>query len=96
MATSSTCWPVSNGPLYTGVTNDLVRRVSEHRDGLLPGFTRDYNVKMLVWYEPHDDVEEAIRREKRIKRWRRVWKLAMVEARNPQWRDLWPDLFAVS
>jgi putative endonuclease len=64
-----------NGTLYIGVTNDLARRVQEHRAGLVPGFTRKYKVKMLVYWEPHQDINEAILREKRIKRWHRRWKL---------------------
>lgn len=81
-----------NGTLYVGVTNDLVRRVQEHREGLVPGFTKRYGVKLLVFYETHSDINEAILREKRIKRWRRKWKLALIESRNPQWRDLWVEL----
>ncbi len=82
-----------NGTLYTGVTNDLARRVSEHKQDLTPGFTTKYGVKTLVWYEPHDSIEFAITREKRIKRWRRAWKLQLIEATNPEWRDLYHDLF---
>ncbi len=81
-----------NGTLYVGVTNDLVSRVHEHREGLVPGFTKRYGVKLLVYFEMHDDINEAILREKRIKRWRRKWKLELIEAENPQWRDLWVDL----
>lgn len=81
-----------NGTLYIGVTNDLVRRVQEHREGLVPGFTRRYSVKLLVYFEVHYDINEAILREKRIKRWRRRWKLELIEAQNQQWRDLWVDL----
>lgn len=83
-----------NGTLYVGVTNDLIRRVQEHREGLVPGFTTKYGVKMLVFTELHYDINEAILREKRIKRWRRAWKLALIETSNPQWRDLWFDLGA--
>ena len=82
-----------NGTLYTGVTNDLVRRVSEHQQDLTPGFTTKYGVKTLVWYETTDSIQYAIAREKRIKRWRRAWKLALIEAANPDWRDLYPELF---
>ena len=82
-----------NGTLYTGVTNDLVRRVSEHRQDIMPGFTTKYGVKSLVWYETHNDVDAAITREKRIKRWRREWKLALIEAENPQWLDLYDAFF---
>ena len=81
-----------NGTLYIGVTGDLVRRIWEHREGAIPGFTRDYDVKRLVWYEQHGDIREAITREKRLKRWKRAWKLALIEDANPQWRDLWDDL----
>ena len=83
----------ANGTLYAGVTNDLARRVSEHKQDLAPGFTARYGVKTLVWYEHHDDIGEAILREKRIKRWRRAWKLQLIETTNPQWRDLYTDLF---
>ena len=86
-----------NGTLYTGVTNDLVRRVAEHRSGEVGGFTHKYGVKTLVWFEPHTDVEAAILREKRIKRWNRAWKIAMIEAGNSAWRDLaeaWLGSFA--
>jgi putative endonuclease len=81
-----------NGTLYVGVTNDLIGRVNEHREGLVPGFTKRYAVKLLVYFEEHDDVVAAIGREKRIKRWRRKWKLELSESQNPQWRDLWSDL----
>ena len=83
-----------NGTLYVGVTSDLVYRVSQHREGSTPGFTSRYGVKTLVWFEVHDDIEEAIRREKLIKRWRRVWKLRLIETGNPDWRDLWDDITA--
>ena len=83
-----------NGTLYTGVTTDLLRRVHEHREGATPGFTQRYGVKTLVWYEAHGDVVEAIAREKTIKRWRRAWKLALIEAMNPDWLDLWDILHA--
>ena len=81
-----------NGTLYVGVTSDLVRRVQEHREGLVPGFTKRYAVKLLVYFEAHRDISEAILREKRIKRWRRKWKRELIEAQNPQWHDLWIDL----
>ncbi len=74
--------------LYVGVTNDLVRRVYEHKHGLADGFTRKYNVHWLVYYEETTDVEAAIAREKQIKRWRRSKKTALVEGMNPEWRDL--------
>jgi putative endonuclease len=81
-----------NWTLYVGVTNDLIGRVNEHREGLMPGFTKRYGVKMLVYFEEHQDIDEAIRREKRLKRWRRQWKLDLIESKNPQWRDLWIEL----
>ena len=81
-----------NGSLYIGVTNDLLRRVQEHRESLIAGFTRKYQVKNLVYFEVHSDINEAIAQEKRMKRWRRSWKLQLIEARNPQWLDLWPEL----
>jgi putative endonuclease len=81
-----------NGTLYVGVTNDLIGRVAEHRDGAVRGFTKRHEIKLLVYFEEHGDIDEAIRREKRIKRWRRAWKLALIEGWTPQWRDLWPDL----
>jgi putative endonuclease len=70
----------------------LVRRVQEHREGLVPGFTKRYAVKVLVYFEAHRDINEAILREKRTKRWRRKWKLELIEAQNPQLHDLWIDL----
>jgi putative endonuclease len=81
-----------NGTLYTGVTSDLTGRVQAHREGLIPGFTKKYGVKLLVYYELHHDINVAILREKRIKRWHRKWKLELIEAQNPQWRDLWVEL----
>ncbi len=81
-----------NGTLYVGVTSDLPKRVAEHRAELVPGFTRDYGVKDLVWYEVHGDVMEAITREKRIKKWNRLWKLKLIEEKNPEWRDLYSEI----
>ena len=81
-----------NGTLYTGVTNDLIRRAQEHREGLISGFTKRYGVKILVYFEVHYDIHEAILREKRIKRWQRAWKLKLIEDKNPEWRDLWVEL----
>jgi putative endonuclease len=77
-----------NGTLYVGVTNDLARRVGEHRDGVSAGFTKKYGVNMLVWFEEHSDIHEAILRETRIKKWRRAWKLELIEKSNPDWNDL--------
>ena len=80
------------GTLYVGVTSDLMRRVWEHRNNVVPGFTKDYQVKMLVWYEAYGDIGDAILREKRIKKWNRVWKTQMISKFNPLWRDLYLDL----
>ena len=76
------------GTLYTGVTSDLARRIFEHREGLIPGFTREYGVKRLVFVETHNDISEAIIREKRIKDWKRDWKINLIERDNPLWDDL--------
>ena len=81
-----------DGPLYVGVTSDLAKRIYEHRTHQVPGFTAQYNVDRLVWYEPQDSAGEAIVREKRIKRWRREWKIALIEAGNPGWEDLFEAL----
>jgi putative endonuclease len=81
-----------NGTLYTGVTSDLIRRVWQHRESVIPGFTARYDCKMLVWYELHDDMTAAITREKQIKGGSRKKKLALIEAMNPAWRDLYDDL----
>ena len=81
-----------NGTLYIGLTGDLLRRVSEHRDGLVGGFTRRYGVKMLVYFEDMESIMAAIQREKTLKHWVRRWKLNLIEAGNPEWRDLWDDI----
>lgn len=81
-----------NGTLYTGVTTDLKKRIWEHKQGDIEGFSRKYGLKTLVWYEIHDDVAEAILREKQIKKWERAWKLRMIEEQNPEWRDLYETL----
>ena len=78
-----------NGTIYTGVTNDLVRRAHEHREGLVGGFTKRYGLKRLVWFEGHDTMPLAIQREKSLKRYDRAWKVALIEAVNPAWDDLW-------
>jgi len=83
---------VISAALYVGVTNDLLRRVNEHRIGAAEGFTRRYNVHRLVYFEPHDQIEFAIQREKRIKRWNRAWKISLIERENPHWSDLYPTL----
>ena len=80
-----------NGAIYTGVTSDLIRRIQEHREGLIPGFTKQHGIKMLVWFEQHSTMEHAIIREKRIKKWLRVWKIELIERDNLGWRDLAED-----
>ena len=81
-----------NGTLYTGVTSNLVQRIWQHKEGLVKGFSREYGVKNLAWYELHDTMESAIRKEKAIKNWRRSWKLNLIESSNPEWRDLYYDI----
>ena len=81
-----------NGTLYTGVSPDLVKRVWEHKNDLVEGFTKRYSVHTLVWFEVHTEMEPAIAREKAIKSWKRRWKLELIESVNPGWRDLYPDL----
>jgi putative endonuclease len=82
------------GTLYVGVTRDLVRRVHEHKHKATPGFTKRYSVDRLVWFEFYDDPLTAIEREKEIKKWRRAWKIKLIEAANPDWRDLYPEIVA--
>ena len=81
-----------NGTLYTGVTSDLAKRVWQHREGVADGFTKKHGCKMLVWFERHDTMEAAIAREKQIKAGNRKKKLALIEAENPTWRDLFEDI----
>ncbi len=81
-----------NGTLYTGVTSDLVGRVWKHKNGVSGGITEKHHVHMLVYYEAHDDMREAIRREKQIKKWYRKWKLELIEESNREWEDLYYDL----
>jgi len=81
-----------NSVFYTGVTNDLIRRVYEHKAEIIKGFTQKYNVKMLVYYEHCEDVYAAIAREKVIKKWKRKYKMAIIERQNPAWRDLYFEL----
>jgi putative endonuclease len=78
-----------NGTLYTGVTSDLVKRVWEHKNDIIDGFTKRYGVHRLVWYELHSNMRSAIEREKRIKNWKRKWKLELIESINPNWQDLY-------
>jgi len=81
-----------NGTLYTGMTNDLVRRVYEHKDGSVPGFTKKHGVKTLVYFECFDDPASAIQREKTIKLWSRAWKINAIEKDNPTWADLYSEI----
>jgi putative endonuclease len=81
-----------NGTLYTGVTSNLIQRVWQHKNDVIQGFTRKYNVKTLVYYEVHENAESALTREKKIKRWRRAWKLGLIENSNPEWRDLYENI----
>jgi putative endonuclease len=81
-----------NGTLYIGVTSDLVKRVWEHRNGVVAGFTRKYGCKLLVWYAAYDDIQQARLRELQMKKWKRLWKLSEIEQMNPEWRDLYPSL----
>ncbi|MFZ3136096.1 MAG: GIY-YIG nuclease family protein [Thermodesulfovibrionales bacterium] len=81
-----------NGTLYTGVTSNLVKRVYEHKNNLVDGFTKKYNVHNLVWYEVYESVESAINRERQIKKWKRVWKLELIEKYNPHWNDLYESI----
>lgn len=81
-----------NGTLYIGVTSDLVKRVWEHKNDLIEGFTRKYGVHQLVYYEMHTDMLTAITREKQLKKWNRAWKLELIEEKNPQWKDLWGEI----
>ena len=81
-----------NGTLYVGVTSDLIGRVYQHREGGMPGFTMKHSVKRLVWFEQHGTMEQAILREKQLKKWLRVWKLELIERDNLGWRDLAEDL----
>jgi putative endonuclease len=78
-----------NGTLYIGVTSNLLKRVWEHKNDLVAGFTKRYNVHLLVYYELHEDMESAITREKQLKKWNRAWKLELIEKQNPRWGDLW-------
>lgn len=81
-----------NGTLYIGVTSELRKRVWEHRDGVIDGFTRQHGVKMLVWFERHETMESAITREKQPKKWNRMWKLREIELMNPDWKDLYEGI----
>jgi putative endonuclease len=80
------------GTMYVGVTSNLVQRVWQHKEDQVEGFTKRYGIKMLVWFEQHEDVEQAILREKQIKKWDRLWKVELIESNNPQWNDLFETI----
>ncbi len=82
-----------HGTLYVGVTADIIRRAWEHRTGYVDGFTRRYGLDRLIWFERHEEIVPAIRREKNIKNWPRAWKVRLIEKMNPEWEDLYPTLF---
>jgi putative endonuclease len=82
-----------NGTLYVGITNNLTRRIFEHKSGLIEGFTKKYLIDKLVYFESTTDVNDAILREKRLKKWKRQWKIELIEKSNPDWRDLSVDFF---
>lgn len=81
-----------NGTLYIGVTNNIIRRVHEHKNNLIDGFSKKYVVHNLVYFEQFYDIESAIQREKRLKKWNRTWKVELIERGNPDWKDLYEDL----
>jgi putative endonuclease len=81
-----------NGTLYIGMSDNLIRRVLEHKQGLIPGFTKTYGVKMLVYYEQTELVLSAIAREKQLKKWKREWKIRLIQSMNPEWKDLYDEL----
>ena len=83
-----------NGTLYLGVTSDLLQRCHQHREGLIDGFSKRYGCKLLVWFESHDDLQEARYRELQMKKWKRDWKIRLIQESNPDWRDLWSDIAA--
>jgi putative endonuclease len=80
------------GVLYIGVTSHLIKRVWEHREGVVDGFSKQYGVKQLVWFEVHSEIVEAIKREKQIKKWNRDWKVNLIQENNPDWRDLYDEI----
>jgi len=81
-----------NGTLYLGVTSDLARRIHQHRAGLVDGFSKRYGCRSLVWYEVHDDLQDARQRELQLKKWKRGWKIRLIQEINPDWMDLWPTI----
>jgi putative endonuclease len=81
-----------NGTLYLGVTSDLVKRIYQHKQSIIDSFTKKYNVHYLVYYEVYQDIEEAILREKQMKKWNRIWKIRRIEEMNPEWKDLYNEI----
>ena len=81
-----------NGTLYVGVTNDLARRIYDHRNSTIEGFTKKYGLKMLVYYKPYKDIRDALTREKRVKKWKRQWKINQIESVNHEWKDLYSQI----
>ena len=81
-----------NGTLYIGITSGLVQRIWQHKNKMVEGFTQKYNVNKLVYYEVHPNAESAITREKQMKKWRRSWKIRLIEEKNPDWKDLYDDI----
>jgi putative endonuclease len=81
-----------NGTIYLGVTSNLPQRAYQHRNGLIDGFSKDNDCKLLVWFEVHDDIQDARRRELQMKKWKRAWKLRLIEQENPQWKDIFESL----
>ena len=81
-----------NGTIYLGVTSNIAQRAYQHREGMVEGFSKKYGCTLLVWYEQHDDIQDARVREYQMKSWKRAWKLRLIEGRNPQWRDLFDEL----
>lgn len=81
-----------NGTLYIGITNDLIKRIYEHKNDIIEGFTKKYRIHSLVYYEETGDINSALTREKRMKKWKRQWKIELIEKDNPEWKDLYPSL----
>jgi len=81
-----------NGTLYTGVTSNLIKRIWQHKNDLIDGFTKQYTVHLLVYYELDDNMDTAIQREKQLKKWNRAWKIQLIEGKNPSWKDLWKEI----
>jgi putative endonuclease len=84
----------TRGALYIGVTSDLIKRTWQHKEFFVDGFCEKYGLKCLVWYEVHEDITEAIKREKQLKKWNRMWKIHLIEQSNPNWEDLYPGLLS--